>query len=80
MDNLKKENMTKEKLLKFIEKEFKSHVGYTTKFEIANSAFSVEFYHPITKKRITYSEMLSLIDADAAKRAKKISKVFFENN
>lgn len=59
-------------MIEYIQKQIREHANFVSSFKNAPSAFSVAYYHPKTKKKITYSEMCSYIDNDSKLRSKKI--------
>ena len=68
-----KRQMSKKK--DYIRKQIQEHIAYEKSIQRA-SAFSTEFYHPKTKRRITWSEKCTLVDKDLDKRVKRIECIF----
>ena len=58
--------------IEYIEKQFKEHRHFESSFKKDRTAFGIEYFHPKTNKRITWSEACRLIDFDVEKRAKRI--------
>jgi len=59
----------------YIRKQIQEHIAYEKSIQRA-SAFSTEFYHPKTGRRITWSEKCTLVDRDLDKRVKRIERKF----
>ena len=59
----------------YIRKQIQEHIAYIKSIQKC-SAFSTEFYHPKTKRRITWSEKCTLVDRDLDKRVKRIECIF----
>lgn len=64
----------------YIKKQIEEHIYYKQSIQKANSAFSVEYYHPKTGRRITWSEQCDLVNKDLDKRVKRIEKKLFKKN
>ena len=60
----------------YIKKKIQEHIIYEQSIQRANSAFSTEYYHPKTGKRITWSEQCTLVDKHFDKIIKEIEKKF----
>jgi hypothetical protein len=60
----------------YIRKQIQEHIAYEQTIQKANVAYCVEYYHPKTGKRITWSEKCSLINRDLHKRVKRIEHRF----
>lgn len=60
----------------YIKKQIQEHIYYEKSIVKAISAFSTEYYHPKTGRRITFSEKCSLVDKDLDKRIKRIECKF----
>ena len=57
----------------YIKKQIKEHISFEQSIQKANSAFSTEYYHPKTGRRITWSEKCDLVDRDFEKLTKRIT-------
>lgn len=60
-------------LKKIITEQFRAHRNYANSF-VKDPSNSNRYYHPKTKKIISFGEMSWLIDIDAEKRANAIIK------
>ena len=63
----------------YIRKQIQEHIAYEKSIQLA-SPFSTDFYHPKTKRRITWSEKCTLVDRDLDKRVKRIERIFEKVN
>ena len=61
----------------FIEYQMRQHKNYANSFKKAPSNTN-EHFHPKTRKMLSWSEVSSLIDRDAEKRANAIIKKMSE--